>query len=507
METLSSHKLSAVEALRRQEWKRAVAALESALQEDPGWVEGWLNLGLCWLRLKEASSAIRALEQGLQLDPARPRVRLSLADACVLAGNSVRAEAWCREECERFPDQISSWLALGLSQERRGEGEAEIAYRRAYSLAPNDPSTLWNLGRWLQENHRLEEAQAILHSGSLQHPSVGRLQWQWTVNCFLRGDWTTGLRQLDSRWLAPDFPRGPQWNSIPLWAQGEAPRSPIFVEPEQGFGDTLQFVRFVPPLVAQGHRVWLGVPKALEPLLTGGLPVEQILTDPQKALGAGCRIPIMSLPARLGIQGDALDGAPYLSIPCAIRSESRLSGAKRLRIGVVWRGNPEHRNDRRRSIPIGDLMPLFQLPDVEWVSLQLGALGVEDLAQLRGLGVSIRDGASGIRHFQDTAQEVLSTDLVVTVDTSIAHLAGALGHPVCTLLPYYPDWRWALRGDVTPWYRSMRLFRQTIQNSWESPVKRLCDFLRAYTETGRDPIFGETARGQGERREQIRVGL
>ena len=480
METHSAHKHAAVQALQGQDWQRAVLLFESALKEDPSWVEGWLNLGVCWLRLKRGLQATQALEQGLNLDPARPRVRLSLADACVLMGNPTQAEAWCREECARFPDQSTSWLALGLAQERRGDAEAERAYRRAYQLHPNDPSAVWNWGRWLQEHHQLEEAHAVLEKGAQQHPGVGRLQWQWTVNCFLRGDLTGGLHRLDSRWLAPDFPRGPQWNSIPLWNQGEVPRSPIFVEPEQGFGDTLQFVRFVPQLVAQGHRVWLGVPKALEPLLAEVMPVEHLLTDPQKALGAGCRVPIMSLPARLGIQGDQIDGTPYLLPAVVDRMSSPRSLGKRLRVGVVWQGNPHHRNDRRRSIPVGELMPIFQVPDLEWVSLQMGSQAQEDLARLRRLGISIQDVTLGIQNFQETARAVLSTDLVVTVDTSIAHLTGALGHPVCLLLPYYPDWRWALRGETTPWYRSMRLFRQTVNDSWESPLRQLADYLRRW---------------------------
>ena len=468
---------STIAALMTQgRWAEALQLLGTALRSDPGWTVGWLNLGVCHLRLKQAPEALEALARGLELEPNRPRTRLSLADASLLANLPERALHWCREECRHFPDSAPAWMALGIALERRNDPQAVDAYREGHLRAPDDPDLAAHLGRWLQEHHQLEESLEILSRARERHPRHGRIQWQWTVNCWLRGDLTTGLRALDSRLGAPEFQRHPQLERIPLWGLDSPPRDPIFIEPEQGFGDSLQFLRFVPTLVARGHRVWLGVPKALERLVSKSLQVERILTRPSDAEGAGCRIPIMSLPSRLGIRGEDLVGTPYLS-PTTTGSLPQRSSGEPLRVGLVWRGNPGHRNDHRRSIPLRQLHPLLRVDKVEWVSFQTGEAARAEIEAATAEGIPIQEGIRSFEDFEHAAAELRRTHLLVTVDTAMAHLAGALGHPVWTLIPFVPDWRWTLSGQQTAWYRSMRLFRQTRPDSWSEPLGQITEAL------------------------------
>ncbi|MFM7213520.1 MAG: tetratricopeptide repeat protein, partial [Verrucomicrobiota bacterium] len=171
----------------------AEQVLEEVLGASPGWSVGWLNLGLCRIRLRQGDAAMRALEEGLRLDPVRPRVRLSLADAAILQGRPDRAIDWCREECRQFPGETGSWMALGMAFERVDHPEAGEAYREALRLSPGDPGVVAHLGRWLHHQHDLDSAKSLLDPLHRHHPHQGRLQWQWAVNCFLRGDVTRGL--------------------------------------------------------------------------------------------------------------------------------------------------------------------------------------------------------------------------------------------------------------------------------------------------------------------------
>jgi len=471
--------------MARQGFREAAQLLERTLESCPTWTVGWLNLGLCRLRLRQGDPAALALEKGLELEPCRPRVRLSLADAAILRGQPDQAIDWCQEECRQFPKEPPSWIALGMALERLDCPEAGEAYREGLRLSPNDPEIAAHLGRWLHHQHDLDSAKSLLDPLHRHHPHQGRLQWQWAVNCFLRGDVTRGLHHLDSRWAAPEFPRDRSLEALPLWNGDSAVREPILVEPEQGYGDTLQFVRFVPELVRRGHRVWLGLPRPLHRLVGNSMTVERILSRSDEAMGAGCRIPVMSLPSRLGVRGEDLDGAPYLRFTGAFDPQNAAHD-RPLTVGLVWRGNPVHANDRRRSLSLGILYPLLGIPGVDWVSLQWGDAGRLELDQARADGFSIRTPPSGITDFQDTAEQVCRTDLILTVDTALCHLAGAIGHPVWTLLPYNPDWRWALQGDRSVWYGSMRLYRQTRLDSWAEPLERVREALLGHHRHGRE---------------------
>ena len=475
----------ALKALANHDWTAASEPLSMALIENPAWADGWLNLGLARLHLHQPQPAILALQRGIDLDPNRPRARCTLAEAWLQAGEREAAAEAGRDECRRFPDIADNWLCLGRTLEQMEHPEAGSAYDRAHHLAPENPDTAWHWARWLNEHYEVEAAYRLLETARARHPDSAPLEWQFAVNCFYREDWIRGLNHMDCRWRLPDFPKSPSPERVPLWQPGTEPLSPILLEPEQGLGDTIQFIRFIPELARRGHRVWLGCPKPLRTLLEGFPGVERLLANTAEAAGSGCRLPLMSLPSRLGITDLAEFSTPYLKVPRSPNdrlSEVENSPTRRRRIGFVWRGNPQHKNDRRRSLPILEFAQHLPLIHADWISLQVGGDVAGELNLLRthlktitatidpspedepGQQPAVEEAGSQFEDFLDTARAITATDQVITVDTAVAHLAGALGHPANILLADPPDWRWGLKQHGNPWYPRTHLHRRNGDN-------------------------------------------
>ncbi|XKH38535.1 hypothetical protein ACIU1J_25365 [Azospirillum doebereinerae] len=258
----------------------------------------------------------------------------------------------------------------------------------------------------------------------------------------------------------------------------------ILLHAEQGHGDTLHFVRYAPLVAAQGGRVVLAVQPALKRLVAGmpGVAAVYALTEAFPAPDLHC--PLLSLPRLLGTELDTIpSGIPYLHPPAAAVGKwlgQPLPGAG-LRVGLVWSGDPRpsllraNLTDRRRSMTLRDLAPLAEVPNLRFVSLQMGG----PAAQLADppAGMDIHDPMGAVTDFADTAALVLRLDLVITVDTSVAHLVGALGKPVWVLSRYDGCWRWLQDRDDTPWYPTMRLFRQTVSGDWTTVGRRVADAL------------------------------
>jgi cytochrome c-type biogenesis protein CcmH/NrfG len=483
----------ALKALAHHDWTAATEHLALALIENPAWADGWLNLGLARLHLHQPQAAISALQRGIDLDPNRPRARCTLAEAWLKAGDLDAAAEAGRDECRRFPGLADNWLCLGRTLEQMEHSEAGNAYDRAHQLAPENPDTAWHWARWLNEHHEVDAAYRLLETARARHPDSAQLEWQFAVNCFYREDWIRGLNHMDCRWRLPDFPQGPSPEGVALWQPGTEPVSPILLEPEQGLGDTIQFIRFIPELARRGHRVWLGCPKPLRTLLEGFPGVERLLANTAEAAGAGCRLPLMSLPSRLGITDLSKFSTPYLKVPLSPNDripKVENSPNKRRLIGFVWRGNPQHKNDHRRSQPILEFALHLPLQGADWVSLQVGGDVAGELNRLRthlktftatnpsapegeeGNLPTIEDAGSQFEDFLNTAQTITATDQVITVDTAVAHLAGALGHPANILLADPPDWRWGLTNTSAEWYQNTTIIRsKKIPTQRTKPVR------------------------------------
>jgi hypothetical protein len=250
---------------------------------------------------------------------------------------------------------------------------------------------------------------------------------------------------------------------IPRWRGEPLDGKSIIVGHEQGYGDTIQFCRFLPSIKA--GRVIVSGPPALAGLLSDQLSADE-WTDEAGPFEADLYASPVSVAAALRLDYENVSGEPYLAA-----SPLRLAERGRLKVGLVWRGSPGYRNDTARSMHLADLCTLFDLPRASFYSLQVGEAGREVSAL--GLDGFIADLTMLIRDWRNTAHAVMAMDVVVSVDTAVAHLAGALGKPVLLLLPFSCCWRWMRGCDNTPWYRSARLFRQTVPNQWSDPVMRV----------------------------------
>jgi Flp pilus assembly protein TadD len=371
-------------------------------------------------------------------------------------------------------------LGLALAAADR-EPDAVAEYRVALSLKPDHPVAWNNLGLALQAENEIAGAiDAFRHALALK-PGFTHARWNLALALLLDRQFEEGWREYDARLELPELGKnrhrydGPRWNGAPL--EGRT----ILLYPEQGLGDALQFARYASILAARGARCVIRCPDALAPLLATVPGVARVVRDDEALPPYDVHAPLLSLPRLVGTQADAIPATvPYIAIGEEHRAAARATLARSsapLRAGLVWSGNPGHGNDRNRSIALTALLPFLDVPGIVWFSLQHGDRAAQ-IAQTRGAEALAPLPSDST--LSDTAALIAELDLIVSVDTSIAHLAGALSRPVWILLPFAPDWRWQLGRDDSPWYPTARLFRQPRPRDWPSVVSRVVAELRTW---------------------------
>ncbi|MBB3258103.1 tetratricopeptide (TPR) repeat protein [Paraburkholderia bannensis] len=358
------------------------------------------------------------------------------------------------------------------------------AYRRAIELKPDFVAAWTNLGVALRDLHRFDDALRHFKKAVSINPNDAGARTNRAQTNLLLGEFEHGWREYEWRWrdgtMSHGLPDATQWKGQPLAGKT------VFVHAEQGFGDTVQFVRFVDRLHMQGAHVIVQVQDELVELLQGVAGAASVIGEASPAPAFDYHLPMLSLPHALALRkADFAPSGAYLHADAAaaraawsdvIGAEEgdRADQKRRLRVGVVWSGNTTHLNDRNRSMPLTELLPLFDA-DARFVSLQKDVRErdracVDDLVQ-RG---RLIDAGPRLTTFSATAALIAQLDLVIAVDTAVAHLAGALGKPVWIALPFTPDWRWQMHREDSPWYANARLFRQIHRNQWDEVVKALC---------------------------------
>lgn len=348
--------------------------------------------------------------------------------------------------------------------------EALAAFDRALSLAPDNAAIHCDRGRALKAMARLDHAMASFKTAVTIDPAFADAHLDLAVCRLLTGDLAGGWTEYEWRWQTGDMEALRQTFQGPLWlGDSDISGKTILVQAEQGLGDAIQFARYAKLLAARGARViWEARAPVME-LIAGIEGVSRVVP-----LGApripevDCHCPMMSLPLAFGTRLETIPAAPAYIHPSAARVEAwsaRLGPKRRPRIGIVWSGSATNANEPNRAIGLERLLPLRGL-DVELIALQ---------SEMRANDQAVLETHRDIRHiapgFADTAALISLLDLVVTVDTSIAHLAGAVGAPTFLLLSHVPDWRWLRDGEASPWYPSLRLFRQPAAGDWEAVVE------------------------------------
>lgn len=390
-------------------------------------------------------------------------------------GDLAGAECCFRHIVTLDPDLPDAQHSLGVVLHLQGRPrEAIEPYRIAVALDPCFVKAHYNLANALLLCGRFEDAYASAVTTIHCDPMYADAHWLLGMLLLQRGDFQNGWREYEWRWKAdnfhaktPDLGR-PKWDGSPLNGRS------LLIHMEQGRGDMIQFVRFVPLIAATGGKVLVSVVPELVSLLESVEGVACVVSQTDPLPDSDLSAPVLSLPYLLQTSLETIPcTVPYLWPGHAKREEWRrlFPADGRFRVGLVWQGSVAHRDDHNRSCAVTDFLALGDLAGIDYYSLQLGA-GGEQSKDLPA-GMKVIDLTHRIGDFSDTAALILNLDLVIGVDTAVVHLAGALGKPVWTLLPFVPDWRWLLERDDSPWYPTMRLFRQNVQGDWHSVIDRV----------------------------------
>ena len=438
----------------------ATVLIERALEMAPASPTYHSNLGVILRFDGKAGRAVDHLRRAAELLPHSAPVRLNLGEALRAADQLDESIAETRKVLAIAPDAAAAHHNLGLALEARGDiDEALACLQKAVSLDPVSGNYQNSLANALMKTGRLEEAETSARRAISLDPNLQAAYINLGILLQLRGQYEEGWRALEWRETAQSF-------ALPRWDGGAAPGATLLLHAEQGLGDTLHVSRYIPLAQARsGARVVLHCPAPLGRLLAQSLGSSvDIAPQDEPPPAFDCHLPLMSLPHVLGLHEPLAVMGPYLQAPRPSIPEATTG----LRVGLVWAGSPQFKQDRVRSISVERLQPILEVPGVSFYSLQLGQsppAGVTDLT-------------ADIKDFADTAALMAGLDLIISVDTAAAHLAGTLGRPVWTLLPFVPDWRWGLEGETTPWYPTMRLFRQQTRGDWDAVIQRVAGELR-----------------------------
>jgi Flp pilus assembly protein TadD len=459
--------------------------------------------GLTQLRAGRAEAAIESLRQVLILDPSHASARRNLiralstvhehtaiidetgralrdapdsAELHFLSGTAFNALSRPTEACESLtvavrlnPSFAPGWLNLGNALMDLGYPEAAEAHcRQALALDPVLTEALISLGFMLTAAGRLTEAVRVLEEAISAHPDNVHAHWNLATAVLLAGDLRRGFAEYEWRKRHDRFRLDFVNARGAVWDGGDPRGRTILIQAEQGIGDTVQFARYLPAIAERGGKPVLVCTPSLVPFLKT-LPGVEVISKCDPLPRYDVWIDQMSLPHVFGTTLDTIPSpSGYLSADPALIAARRASLPPTMRIGLVWGGNPMHRNDHQRTPPAEVFAPLLALPDRHVISL------IPDRA-LPGMVCPARP----LTNYAETAALISALDLIVTVDTSVAHVAGALGRPAWVLLPFAPDWRWLLNRNDTPWYDSLRLFRQPAPGDWRSVISSVVAALAA----------------------------
>jgi tetratricopeptide (TPR) repeat protein len=485
---------------------------EAAVALDASLAAAWFGLGEALAPTAEGggADAVAAYRKAVALAPGDPKAALALMRLMVKLGRNDDAIAAARMAATSDLQVADLLNTLGLSLDaigRRGEAvmvlrslallrpdvasvydnlgnvllstgqaaEAEACHRRALSLGSQSAMTWSNLGNALHRQGRLDESEAAYRRALDLAPNVAKFHTNLALTLLLAGRFEEGWREYEWRWHGhpgvPAYLRERAWDGRMPFDGG------LLLQAEQGYGDTIQFIRYAPLLKARGvRRVIVACQPELLRLLHTAPGVDEVVPENRAKAAFDAALTMMSLARVFDTGEDGVPGGvPYLAVPPGAGVTLPVVEGCRFKVGIAWAGRPTHGDDWNRSIPARLLAPLLDVPGVAFYSLQRGAvaerLGRPPVQRV----VEIADHCAD---FADTAAVISAMDLIISVDTAVVHLAGALGKPVWVLVPPVPDFRWRMQGETSPWYPSLRLFRRRFDAGWEPVITQVASLLR-----------------------------
>ena len=422
----------------------SLAIYKKAIEIKPDNAIAYVNSGAIFQEQGDLEKAVTSFNHAIELDPNNAEGHSNLGVAILHQGKHEEAAAHCAHSIELKPDYTNAYYNQGVILQSQGKMVESIdSYNKV-----------------IKSKDAFTKAQAYLNR-SIVFLLAGNFEQGWKEY-----EWRLRTKDYESRVFSQ-----PRWDGTPLDGRS------ILVHAEQGYGDTIQFVRYLPLIREKSGYVIFECQKDLCRLLRNCAGIDEII-EKDPACGTShqsdAQIPLLSLP---GVFGTTLatipSDVPYITIDREVvdQWQSRLKQDDNFKVGILWAGNPDHKNDRNRSCSLADFAPLADIPEVTFYSLQKELASVETLDPPEGM--KLVDMKDELNDFADTAGLISNLDLVISVDTSVVHLAGAIGRPVWSLLPFAPDFRWLLERDDSPWYPSMRLFRQSQPGDWYGVFERM----------------------------------
>jgi tetratricopeptide (TPR) repeat protein len=474
---------------------KAITRYREALTRQPDFADAHYGLAVVLQKINENAAAIDALRQTVTINPDYIDAWLKLSNLSLLAGDYQKGlEAAQRAACLQ-PGNLTAAVAEALALDYLDcEEEAILALKRAIDINAGFSEAWEMLAMTLQKLNRLDEAESVFRQNIVRfgcdlpdesdiktaEENYSRYHWNLALLELLRGDFHNGFAHYRARFKFSS----PQLRlpALPVWHGEALAGKKILVMGEQGLGDVLMFCRYGGLLRSQGAHVTFLVHDQLVSLLSLTNLADILIVDiPGQTQGYDYQTSMFDLPYVLGTTLETIpDNVPYLPTPGPTEA-TQIPDAPAFNVGIVWAGRQSYGNNRRRSIKLEMFAPLFHnSPEIEFYSLMRDA-SPEDKERLAHYGVT--DLSPRLMDFLATAQIIGQLDLVITCDTSVAHLAGGMGKPVWLLLPFAPDWRWLMGRDDSPWYPTMRLFRQRQKTDWRDVIERVRDELQLMLNT------------------------
>jgi tetratricopeptide (TPR) repeat protein len=457
-------------------YDEALASLDRALALAPYHLDALNNRGIVLLERKRAAEALGSFDAVLAHAPDHLHARINRGNALAALARFDEAMADYDAALKLAPGDPHVRFNRGNALREQGRGaEALAEYKQVLTVMPQHVGAWQNRGLVLAGQNRHQEALASYQRALALPPDHADTHFNAALSLLTIGDYRRGFVEYEWRGKRTGMPSKPRFRAPPWLGEPPLAGRTILLHAEQGLGDTVQFARYAPLLTRAGARVVLEVQPELKPLLSGLDGAAAVIAEGEKPPRFDFHCPLASLPLALKTEVGTIPAEfPYLKVPepHLVRWRARLAALPPPRIAVAWAGRSTHANDRNRSMALAGLEPLIALPDIRFVSIQreLRPADAERLAgdpRLRHLGGELAD-------FADTAAVLSLVDLIICVDTSVAHVAGALGCRAFVLLPFQPDWRWGLDRDHSPWYPpSIRLFRQRRPGDWTEVIERV----------------------------------
>jgi tetratricopeptide (TPR) repeat protein len=475
---LAYYNLANVFQAKRQH-DEAITYYQKAVELNPTNAYAYYNLGNIFIEEGQRDKAVQCYQKAIDLDPKYVDAYYNLGNTFKEEGQHDKAVQCYQKAIDLDPKYVDAYCNLGNTFKEEGQHDKAVqCYQKAIDFNPNSADAYYNLGNILKDKGHLDEAISYYQKAVEIRPNFVNAHFNMSLTNLLSYNFKQGWAGYEWRWklegkIQHNF-------SQPLWDGSDIRGLTILLHAEQGFGDTIQFIRYVPLIAQQGAEVIIWCQEALASLLQNVKGIKQVFARGEQIPQFDVHCPLASLPFVFDTVLESIPAIiPYITVDSLLVRQwfNKIQrDNSKLKIGIAWSGSKTHIRDRYRSCALETFSPLTQLDNIALYSLQKG----EAIKQAMNPPEDMKliDYTEEISDFSDTAAFIENLDLVISVDTVVAHLAGALGKPVWTLLPFAPDWRWMLNREDSPWYPTMRLFRQPVPGDWNSVMKKVSEELQ-----------------------------